>query len=49
MFEELVEISDDELSTMEKLVQEAENLVHLKNEAEKLLFSLNQDVETKRV
>ena len=49
MFEELVEISDDELSTMEKLVQEAENLVHLKNEAEKLLFSLNQDAETKRV
>ena len=49
MFEELVEISDDELSTMEKLVQEAENLVHLKNEAEKLLLSLNQDDETKRV
>lgn len=49
MFEELVEISDDELSTMEKLVQEAENLVHLKNDAEKLLASLSQGVETKEV
>ena len=45
MFEELVEISDDELQTMEKLLQEAKNLVNLKNDAEKLLSSLNIDVE----
>lgn len=30
MFEELVGISDEELNTMEKLVQEAEQLVKLK-------------------
>lgn len=47
MFEELVEISDDELNTMQKLVQEADNLVHLKNDAENLLSSLSQDTETK--
>lgn len=41
MFEELVGISDDELNTMQKLVQEAEYLVDLKNDAEKLLSSLN--------
>jgi methyl-accepting chemotaxis protein len=46
MFEELVGISDDELQTMEKLLHEAKSLVDSKNEAEKLLFSLNQNGET---
>ncbi|MGE7114459.1 methyl-accepting chemotaxis protein [Lysinibacillus sp. NPDC047702] len=48
MFEELVGISDDELNTMEKLVQEAEHLVYLKNDAEKILLSLNHGVETEK-
>nr|WP_042475260.1 methyl-accepting chemotaxis protein [Bacillus ndiopicus] len=37
MFEELVEISDDELNTIQKLVEEAKNLVLLKEDVEKLL------------
>lgn len=32
MFEELLEISDDELNTMEKLLQEAKSLIELKND-----------------
>jgi len=44
MFEELIEISDDELQTMEKLVQEAKDLVEIKNEVDKLL-SWNDRIE----
>ncbi|MDM5250405.1 MULTISPECIES: methyl-accepting chemotaxis protein [unclassified Lysinibacillus] len=46
MFEELVGISDDELNTMQKLVQEAEHLIDFKNDAEKILSSLNHRVES---
>ena len=46
MFEELIEISDDELQTMQKLVQEAENLLALKNDVDKLLSTWNQGAET---
>lgn len=46
MFEELIEISDDELHTMQKLVQEAKNLVDLKNNVNKLLFTWNHEDET---
>ncbi|WP_246832149.1 methyl-accepting chemotaxis protein [Viridibacillus sp. FSL H7-0596] len=35
MFEELIEISDDELNTMQKLVLEAESLVELKDDVNK--------------
>ncbi|MED3795464.1 methyl-accepting chemotaxis protein [Niallia alba] len=45
MFEELIEISDDELQTMQKLVQEAENLLALKNDVDKLLSTWNQGAE----
>ncbi|MGM9951709.1 MAG: methyl-accepting chemotaxis protein [Lysinibacillus sp.] len=45
MFEELLGISDDELQTMEKLVQEARNLADLKKEADKLFSSRKQDIE----
>ncbi|MEK4230929.1 methyl-accepting chemotaxis protein [Solibacillus sp. FSL H8-0538] len=44
MFEELVEISDDEFNTMQNLVQEAKNLIELKNDEK--LFSLDKGVET---
>ena len=43
MFEELIEISNDELSTMQKLVEEAENLINLKESANKLLLLFNKD------
>ncbi|MGE7920035.1 methyl-accepting chemotaxis protein [Viridibacillus sp. NPDC093762] len=46
MFEELIEISDDELNTMEKLVQEAKSLLELRNDVNKLQFTLNQGFET---
>ena len=46
MFEELIEISDDELQTMQKLVNEAMILAALKNDVDKLLFALNQNGET---
>ncbi|MCT6923008.1 methyl-accepting chemotaxis protein [Metasolibacillus sp.] len=37
MFEELVEISDDELMTMQKLVDEAQSLVTIKEDVERML------------
>ncbi|WP_414630328.1 methyl-accepting chemotaxis protein [Bacillus sp. 522_BSPC] len=46
MFEELIGISDGELQTIQKLVQEAENLLELKNDVDKLLSTWNQGVET---
>ncbi|MBY0124378.1 methyl-accepting chemotaxis protein [Bacillus sp. S/N-304-OC-R1] len=46
MFEELVEISDDELVTMQKLVQEAKNLVETTNDVNKLLNEWKHSVET---
>ncbi|SLL37075.1 Methyl-accepting chemotaxis protein 4 [Mycobacteroides abscessus subsp. abscessus] len=46
MFEELIGISDGELQTIQRLVQEAENLLELKNDVDKLLSTWNQGVET---
>ncbi|QCR33947.1 methyl-accepting chemotaxis protein [Lysinibacillus sp. SGAir0095] len=46
MFEELIGISDDELHTMQKLVQEAKSLVDLKNDVNELLFTWNYVDET---
>ncbi|WP_400245212.1 methyl-accepting chemotaxis protein [Niallia sp. JL1B1071] len=45
MFEELIGISDDELQTIQNLVQEAENLLALKNDVDKLLSTWNQHAE----
>ncbi|KAB7665046.1 methyl-accepting chemotaxis protein [Bacillus sp. B1-b2] len=45
MFEELIEISDDELNMMNILVQEANKLVDLKNDVDKLLLVWNHGVE----
>ena len=47
MFEELVEISDDELQTMEKLLQEVKQMVELKSTTNSVLGSFNQTVEVK--
>jgi len=49
MFEELIEISDDELNTMQKLVEEAKDLVEMKDDVNKLIFEWNQSVETAEV
>jgi methyl-accepting chemotaxis protein len=46
MFEELIEINDDELHTMKQLVQEAQNLIELKNNVNKLLFASDHVGET---
>lgn len=47
MFEELIEISDDELNTMQSLVEEAKKLLELNKDES--LFSLNEEVETEVV
>ncbi|WP_052129868.1 methyl-accepting chemotaxis protein [Ureibacillus sinduriensis] len=45
MFEELIEINDDELLTMQKLVQEAKKLIELKDGVN--LFALNHEETVK--
>lgn len=43
MFEELMEISDEELQTMDKLLKEVEALVELKADTDQLLQSFKED------